>query len=602
MKKIIIGVFSLVLILSAQNVFANGNMNTHFFREPTNFRFPPIIKKVFVPVVQKIVVFVSPKTCTDSSAVNYRETGSCVYIDYNNYNNNYNYNNYNNNNNNNNNNNYNNCSVSSFTVNGSSSSSTTINKGDSVILAWNTTGCSSVTVSGPSFTDNSSSNSRNIYPVYNERYTISASGNSYGAITKYIDINVNNYNNNYNYSTPSVTTNNPASVTNTGATLLGYVSGNGSLVNSWIEFPCYGTKYGTTYNQSYVNISVPVYSLNPNTNYNYCAVAQNVNNNQVVRGNTISFATNGQNVINQQPLFMLNKNVVTTIATNISQNQAQINGYIANTTYYNSNLYFDYGTTVNLGSRTNTKNANGNTNFSDVITGLNPNTIYYFQAVGEMNGVVSKGSVEIFKTLGNPTVGNTVTPAVTQGTTVVATASPVELMISNKYQLISEGDLVDYIVTYKNIGKSKLVKPLVQVVIPTNMTLVNSSRGTYEVDTHTLSAPVEDLNAGQEGMMYFQASVDTIPANNAQIVTTAILVYTSTTGAQENVMSYVINVPKAVSDSNTVGGVLGGSAFFAGLLSLGAIGWLIILLVILVIILISRSYGKTTRVGSSVTH
>ena len=290
----------------------------------------------------------------------------------------------------------------------------------------------------------------------------------------------------------------------------------------------------------------------------------------------------------------VNKNVVTTVATNITRNEAQVNGYITNSSYYNSNVYFEYGSTVNLGSRTNSKTTGGNSSFNEMLTGLNPDTIYYFRAVGEGADGVSKGSIEIFKTLAE-TVAR---PIIIQGTTVVGSSSPVELLISNKSQLISEGDLIDYAVTYKNIGGSKLIKPMVQVVIPTNTTLVNSSRGTYSVDTHTLSAQIEDLDPGQEGAIYLETRVDSIPLNNAQIVTTAILVYTTGSGAQENAMTYVINIPKSIGVPASDNSSLGASAFFGGLLSIGLIGWLIIILAILIIILISRSYNRNAQAPS----
>src|SRR3989339_506371 len=295
----------------------------------------------------------------------------------------------------------------------------------------------------------------------------------------------------------------------------------------------------------------------------------------------------------------VNKNVVTTVATNITKNEAQVNGYITNSTYYNANTYFEYGTTVNLGSRTNAKSTIGNSNMSDYLTGLAPNTIYFYRAVGECPDGVSKGSIEIFKTLSDVAPK----PIIIQGTTVVGTASPIMLKISNKYELIGEGDLIDYIVNYKNIGKQLLTHPMVQVVLPSNVTLVNSSRGTYSVDTHTLSAQVEDLKAGDEGVIFLQGRVDSIPLNNSQIATTAILVYTTPNGTQENAMAYVINVPKTVAvvagDNNSV---LGGNSFFAGLLSLGFIGWLILILVILLIILIARSYSNRKTTQDTITH
>jgi len=56
------------------------------------------------------------------------------------------------------------------------------------------------------------------------------------------------------------------------------------------------------------------------------------------------------------------------------------------------------------------------------------------------------------------------------------------LKIENKYQSIGVGDVVDYVVTYKNISSSKLTNPMVQVVIPKGITLTNLSRGTYSED------------------------------------------------------------------------------------------------------------------------
>ena len=75
-----------------------------------------------------------------------------------------------------------------------------------------------------------------------------------------------------------------------------------------------------------------------------------------------------------------------------------------------------------------------------------------------------------------------------------------------------------------------------------------------------------------------------IDSTLAQIVTTAILVYTNPNGAQENAMAYVLNNPGSGVSS------LGASAFFGGFLGLSLIGWLILIVIILLIVLIARSY------------
>ena len=480
------------------------------------------------------------------------------------------------------------CTISSFTANGSNHS-TSIDSGERVNLYWNTDGCTDVVVSGPSYTSYSKSGNTSVYPEYDSTYTVSAYSNNGTRKTKSIDINVDN--GNYNDNTPSISTYSPNNITGTGATLSGYANGNGTLINSWIEFPCYGSQYGNRYSQSSSSLSTSVSSLSPSRTYSYCAVAQGVNNGQIYRGNVVTFTTttSGPSVLNQ--------NVVTTVATNISRNEAQVNGYLANSSLYNSNVHFDYGTTVDLGRSTQSKSTNGNSSFNDVLTGLTPNTIYFFQAVGEGSNGLSKGSVEIFRTLGD----GTVRPAVIQGVTITGNDSPMMLKISNKYQLVGKGDSVDYTVTYKNIGKTKLTNPMVQVVLPTNVSLTNSSRGVYDIDTNTLSAQIEDLNKGEEGVIYIEGKVNSIPANNSQFVTTAIFVYTNSNGAQENAMAYVMNTPKGGSSSDNN---LGGSAFFAGLVSLGLIGWLLIVLFIMALVLIARSLVKKagTTVNTTPTH
>jgi uncharacterized repeat protein (TIGR01451 family) len=480
-----------------------------------------------------------------------------------------------------NNNNNNTCRITNFDAD-----DTSIEEGDSTVLRWSTENCNSVSITDIGSV--SRNGSQRVEPNYTRTYTIKAYGNN-GSDSDSVKIYVdeNNNNDNYDYNTPSAKTYSPKSVDTNSATLSGYVSGNGSRINSWFEFPCYGAKYGQKYNQTSGNITASVYSLSQNSTYNYCAVAQSVSTGKIVRGNTVSFTTEGGYVA------PVNNCAVTTIATNIDKTTAQLNGLITNGNGGNS--YFEYGTTVNLGQRTTSRYVNGNANFSEFISGLSANTIYYFRMVSDCGNGLSRGSTEVFRTDAGQIVGGTVTKTVyvKQGTTVVGEKSPVLLTISNKYKMIAAGDIVDYVVTYKNIGNAILLKPMVQVVLPTNMTLINSSRGTYSIDTHTLSAQVEDLAPGQEGAIYLQAKVDSIPLNNSNIPTTAIFIYTSTTGSQENAMAYVVNNPLVegntvvVDDTNST---LGGAALFGSMGSIGLVGWLVIILLILVLIMVARSF------------
>ncbi len=275
-------------------------------------------------------------------------------------------------------------------------------------------------------------------------------------------------------------------------------------------------------------------------------------------------------------------NIVTTLATNITTNSASLNGFLPNSK--DQNVYFEYGTSVNLGYRTSSKYLNDNTSFSETISGLETNTIYFFRAVGEN----SKGSIQIFRTLG----GAVARPTIIQGTTVSGYSSPIMLKIENKYVSIAEGDDIDYTVTYRNISRSILRDSILQVVAPVGVEIVNYSTGTYDKDTNTLTVDLENLDPNESGVLYLEGIVRDIDSYNAQIVSTAIIVYTNTNGAQENAIAYVLNNPKDKTNNN----FLGATAFFGDLFPSTLIGWLIVIILILILVLIARSiYHKKER-------
>lgn len=464
------------------------------------------------------------------------------------------------------------CSITNFTANGSQF--TTIKDNNSVEIYWNTSNCTTVNIPGVG-TNLESSGHYTAYPTRSIRYTMTASGNQGSTQSRYVEITVNrDVNPTYSCSISNFTIDNSQ------------IRLGESVRLNWDTENC------TNVTISNVGIVYPSGNrvLYPAYSTNYVLTAYGANSGTQVRTVQVTVNPYIQPIPQPvpQPIPVYNKCAVTTVATNVNQTGAQLNGILTGST--GANTYFEYGPTVNLGYRTNSRYVNSNTNFSDVISGLSSNTIYFFRMNSDCLNGISQGSIEVFRTLviQNPINPNP-KPIVIQGTTVIGTASPIMLNISNRYELIGNGELIDYIVTYKNIGKTILLQPMVQVVLPTNVTLVNASRGTYSVDTHTLSAPIEDLNPNQEGVIYLQGRVDSIPLNNSQIATTAILIYTGTNGSQENAMAYVLNRPKIMAVVDTVNSSLGGSALFGGVFSIGLIGWLIIILIILLIVLIVRS-------------
>lgn len=421
----------------------------------------------------------------------------------------------------------------------------------------------------------------------NNNICYDSSATNYGS---YLPCNYNN--NNYNYNnTPSLSTNTPTNITSSSATLNGSANGNGTTINSWIEFPCYGSRYDNKYSQSYSSLSASASNLSPNTTYTYCVVAQN--NNQTYRGNSVKFTTlgNSNNVV-----VYTNNNIITTVATNVANNSATINGYISNPNYYNTNVYFEYGTSVNLGTVTVARNTNGVSAYNENLTGLSSDTIYFFRAVSQGPNGLIKGTIEIFRTLG-ATVAR---PIIVQGTTVIGTQSPIMLKIENRSPSIGKGDTIDYTITYKNIGKTTLTKPMLQVIVPKGITLINSTAGTYSSDTNTLTVPLEDLTAGKGGSVNLQGKIVSLPTDSAQIVSTAVLVYTNKSDAQENAMAYVLNTPKGITANSN--NMLGASAFFGGIFPTSLVGWLILTILIMLLVMIARTFYRRQPAHAEATH
>ncbi len=459
------------------------------------------------------------------------------------------------------------CTISSFTA-----SDTSIDKGDSTVLRWNTNNCDDISIS--SIGDVSDDGSKTVYPNSDKTYTLTAYGYG-GTKTDSVKIYVDDTDEDNDDEDVCYIDSFTASDTS--------IKYGDSVTLRWNTTDCDGVTLGTIGGVS-DDGSKLVYPYSTTT---YVLSAYGNGN----KSKSIKIYVDNEVVI---PTY--NINVATTIATNISQSGAQLNGLITSSNYTNASVYFEYGKTVNLGSRTAGRSTNGNSNFNEYVSGLSANTIYYFQAVSSGADGISRGAIEVFKTSGytytdtntntntNTVKTNTIIKEVyIEGNTVYGSDSPIMLKIENKYQSIGVGDVIDYTVYYKNISNSRLTDPMVQVYVPSGIVLVNASRGTYGQDGRTLSAPIEDLNPGDDGYIYLQGKVVSMDSSLAQMVTTAVLVYTTPNNAQENAMAYVLNNPKIIN-------VMGASAFTGAFFGLSLIGWLILIIIILILILIVRSF------------
>ncbi|MEI6580710.1 MAG: hypothetical protein WCO07_00890, partial [bacterium] len=384
-------------------------------------------------------------------------------------------------------------------------------------------------------------------------YVLTAYGTSGGQQTQSVTVYVNNYQNNCLISYFNAS---PTSV---------YSGGTSTL--SWNTSNC------TSVSISNLNYNVPTSGsqvVYPTYTTTYVLTAYGTSGGQQTQSVTVSV----NSYVPPAPVSC----AVTAIPTNVTKNSATLNGFITNSNSNSINAYFEYGSTMDLGLQTDSRSISGSTSFNDIISGLSSETVYYFRLVANCQNGISRGSIKVFQTL-----APAAKPVIIQGTTVVGTSSPIMLKIENRYERVKIGDTIDYVVTYKNIGSKKLTHPIVQVVLPDGVAFLQSSRGTYSENNKTLSVPIEDLIPQAEGTIYLEARVDSIQSNTSEIVTTALLVYTNSKGAQENAMAYVLN---SIGGNNS----LSAAAFFSGFWGIGLIGWLLIIIIILLLILLYRRY------------
>ena len=186
---------------------------------------------------------------------------------------------------------------------------------------------------------------------------------------------------------PTMLTMPQSNVTQTQATLNGTFNTNGtSPIDVRFE---YGTTIALGKTTSYVtktsangSYSDIITGLSPNTTYYFRAMG--VNSISPDFGTILNFTTPSYNL----------PSIITTSAKNITSNSATLNG-VFNSNGSNTNTWFEYSTDSSLVGSSSTFSINqsaSNGNISETISGLSPNTTYYFRAVAKNSAGTKKST------------------------------------------------------------------------------------------------------------------------------------------------------------------------------------------------------------------
>ena len=349
------------------------------------------------------------------------------------------------------------------------------------------------------------------------------------------------------YNTPLVITQNGTNITINSSTLNGSVNPNGYATTGWFEYGTSATSLGVSNGLETAHISLGLSNvatalsqnltnLSSDTTYYFRAVANNTYG--TIKGNIFSLKTEGTVIIpTTTPIPSVS--ITTVQAINKTSISAKLNGIFVNQTGTNAEGYFQYGKISSLGKTTAIKNLGlvSSTSFSQIITNLDPNTIYFFRAVAKNQGTIYNGNILVFKTLKETVIIPTLAENVNENIIVNSLESSLvedqidysnmttaEFTITNEKENVLIGDEINYIVKLKNITSKDLENIKIIVQLPEEVDFIESNLGT-KGDDNTVIFETKNLVPNQIGSITIKGTVNSNAPLNKILVTTAMMSY-----------------------------------------------------------------------------
>ena len=449
------------------------------------------------------------------------------------------------------------------------------------------------------------------------------------------NFNNNNFNNN-NFNNVLVSTDS-ANVSQNSATAFASISGS---ADSWIEANLgNGTQQFGRSNRSSGSYSVFFSGLQCNSTYFYRAAAQS--NNGIIYGQTRSFTTSScNNNFNNNNNNNTSLRTITTTATGVGITTARLNG-LALVSSTPTQGYFEYGTSQNLGTRTASRTyfESNSVPLLDNISGLQPDTTYFYRAVAQNSQGIANGDIMSFRTasvgttvINTPTVStptntvtrvvNSVVRTVTGNTNTASTNAngvvfvPVQLANIGTVGAVGatgstavpslatisvvkstvEGCNNTFVITYTNTSDKVLSNVLISTALPNELEFVTASEGSFRATDNTLTVAVGTLNARESRTVTVTAKVLEGAQVGKTVAVTSYLNYTDgATTAQNQVTGYTLLELGEGCATTVVSATTGaGAAGLSGILPSSLWQWLAVIIAIILIVVAGRSlFGGT---------
>ncbi len=326
-----------------------------------------------------------------------------------------------------------------------------------------------------------------------------------------------------------------------------------------------------------------------------------------------------------------NTNALTSVPTRVRTQNADLNGIALIGNGLVTQGWFEWGSTRDLGNRTNAQllGSNRTVDFTETISGLSPNTQYFYRAVVKNNDIMYRGDIVLFST--ERLVANTQTTFVRQPvntvrpitqTRVIAaqaravTPNPASTLQSQTYgrpvfieltttqvsPQVTPNTNVEYRIQYRNITGTLLTNTVIKVVLPEEFEYVSATRGMYSVENRTLTLFLGDIQPREENTFTVLGRVLSTAQIGKTVVVTGYANYTipktnQFIEYQDEVIAYTLSLIQAgngggVSQVAGVGAT--GNTFWIS--DIGrAFAWLLLFLILLIILYLIRRIHKTFK-------
>ena len=397
---------------------------------------------------------------------------------------------------------------------------------------------------------------------------------------------------------PFVSTNAATNITQSGATLNGYVNPyNISNTTRWFEWgttQSLGNKTNTiSHGSTAINVNETISGLSNNTTYYFRVVAQNSYG--TTYGNILSFSTGTIGGGTNPPT------AITNLAINIDHDSARLNGLALVSGNVFTNGWFEWGQSASLGFTTPSQGLGSapSTAFIHSMFGLSPNTTYYYRAVVQNANGTSYGNVLSFKTNSlpyyPPTTPQPPTYVAPKVSAVTITKTLVNLDSSNGTDTsiaALKGEAVRFSIEVRNTGDLALENVVIKDRIPYYVEFANAQEesiygGGYSSAQANYSGPQREVAwfIGSLGphevrrvtldvVVTADAPFNTIIENIAQVESSRV-----------TQSSNVVSIRVVDNISGTALALFGGNGFLPNTL----LEWLLLVIFILVLVVLSRN-------------